>query len=51
MSDKMALEQLEQQVSQLPPHEQLRLVAHISERLSNLALVASNQENNRHYPK
>jgi hypothetical protein len=34
MSDQVSLEQLEQQVSQLPPHEQLKLIAHISERLS-----------------
>jgi hypothetical protein len=37
MSDKMALEQLEEQVAQLPPHEQLRLVAHICEQLSTIA--------------
>ncbi len=34
MPDKLTLEQLEQQVSQLHPHEQLKLIAHISERLS-----------------
>ena len=47
MSNKMTLEQLEQQVAQLPPHEQLKLVAHISEQLINLALVATTQENNK----
>ena len=36
MSNKEALKQLEQQVDQLPPHEQLKLVTHISERLSEL---------------
>jgi hypothetical protein len=34
MSAQVTLEQLEQQVAQLPLHEQLKLVAHISERLS-----------------
>lgn len=38
MSDYLTLEQLEQQVTQLPPQEQLKLVAHISERLSALPL-------------
>lgn len=36
MSNEVALEQLEQQVAQLPPQEQLKLVAHISERLSTM---------------
>ena len=34
MFDHVSLEKLEQQVSQLPLHEQLTLIAHISERLS-----------------
>ena len=34
MSNRMALEQLDQQIAQLPLHDQLKLVAHISERLS-----------------
>jgi hypothetical protein len=34
MSGQVTLEQVEQQAAQLPPHEQLKLVAHISERLS-----------------
>jgi hypothetical protein len=36
VSNEVALEQLEQQVAQLPPQEQLKLVAHISERLSTM---------------
>ena len=34
MADQMTLERLEKQVAQLSPNEQLKLVAHISERLS-----------------
>lgn len=34
MSNQVTLEQLEQQVMQLSPQEQLKLVMHISERLS-----------------
>lgn len=45
MSSTMTLEQLEQQVVQLLPHEQLKLVAHIAEQLSALAFVVSTQEN------
>ena len=41
MSDQMTLEQLEQQVTQLPPQEQLRLVARISERLSAIPLAVT----------
>lgn len=40
MSNQVALGQLEQQVAQLPLHEQLKLLAHISERLS-LAVQAT----------
>jgi len=36
MSNSGALEQLEHQVAQLPPQEQLELVARISERLSTM---------------
>ena len=36
MPDRITLEQLEQQVAQLPPHEQLKLVTYISEQLSGL---------------
>jgi hypothetical protein len=32
----LALEQLERQIAQLPPQEQLKLVAHISQRLSTM---------------
>lgn len=38
-SNRVTLEQLEQQVAQLPPHEQLKLVARISERLSTIPPV------------
>ncbi len=34
MSNRVTLKQVEQQVSQLPPQEQLKLIAHISEQLS-----------------
>ena len=37
MSGHVTVEQLEQQVAQLPLHEQLKLVARISERLSLVA--------------
>ena len=40
MASQVTLEQLEQQAAQLPPHEQLKLVALISERLS-LAVQAT----------
>jgi len=39
MSNRVTLEQLEQQVAQLPPHEQLKLVAHISKQLSAMPLA------------
>jgi len=38
MSNQISLEQLEHQVAQLPPQEQLKLVARISERLSTMPL-------------
>ena len=37
MSNQEVLEQLERQVAQLPPQEQLKLMAHISERLSTMS--------------
>ena len=40
MSNQMTLEQLEQQVMRLSPQEQLKLVMHISERLSAMPLGA-----------
>jgi len=40
MSKRMTLEQLEQQITQLLPQEQLKLVAHISARLSAMPLAA-----------
>jgi len=39
MSNQMTLKQLEQQIMQLPPQEQLKLVMHISERLSTMPLI------------
>jgi len=35
MASQMTLEQLERQIAQLPPHEQLKLIARISEQLSS----------------
>ncbi len=40
MSNQVTLEQLEQQAMQLSLHEQLKLIAHLSERLSLAAQVA-----------
>ena len=40
MSHQITLEQLEEQAIQLPLHEQLKLIAHLSERLSLVAQVA-----------
>ena len=34
MSSQMTLQQLEQQIAQLPVHERLKLIAHVSEQLS-----------------
>ena len=39
MSSKATLEQVEQLVMQLPPTEQLNLMAHISEQLSRLGMT------------
>ena|SRR2546426_6651025 len=40
MSGQVTLEQVEQQATQLPLHEQLKLIAYISERLSRTAQTA-----------
>lgn len=49
MSISLTFEELEQQVTQLPPQQQLRLLARISEKLSafklNLAPAKENEEN------
>ncbi|OGO40181.1 MAG: hypothetical protein A2Z04_03405 [Chloroflexi bacterium RBG_16_57_9] len=47
MSNNITLEQVEQQVTQLPLHEQLKLMAHISERLSVLTLLETAEERQR----
>ena len=44
MSNRVTLKQVEQQVAQLPPREQLRLVAHIARQLSSMSLVAPTRE-------
>ena len=54
MSSPVALEQLEHQVTQLPPQEQLKLVAHISERLSTMPpsmLTVVGEESLRRQPE
>jgi hypothetical protein len=40
MSSNVTLEQVEQLVMQLPPTEQLKLMAHMSEQLSRLGITA-----------
>ncbi|MGH7456486.1 MAG: hypothetical protein ACRENG_34375 [bacterium] len=49
MSISLTFEELEQQVTQLPPQQQLRLLARISEKLSafklNLVPAKENEEN------
>ncbi len=47
MSNIVTLEQLEWQVSQLPPHEQLKLVILIGERLSAMMLPETDEERQR----
>lgn len=47
MSERVTLEQLEEQIAQLPPHEQLKLVAYISKRLSELTLPETAEEHQR----
>lgn len=44
MSNRMALKQMEQQVAQLSPQEQLKLVAYIVEQLSAISLVIPTRE-------
>ena len=44
MSEKVALEQLEQQAAQLSPQEQLKLVAYIAGQLSAVPLVVPTRE-------
>jgi hypothetical protein len=48
MSHGVTLEHIEQLVSQLPPPEQLKLVAHIGERLSGLLLLETDDERQHH---
>jgi len=47
MSSKVTLEQVEQLAMQLPPTEQLKLVAHICEQLSSMPLVVPSEESER----
>ena len=47
MSNSITFEQVEQLVVQLPPPEQLKLVAHISERLSQLLPAAQETDMER----
>lgn len=54
MSDELDVAELEQQIAQLPIPEQLRLAAHICERLSNppqRTMPASNAEILRQQPQ
>jgi hypothetical protein len=44
MSDRVALKQVERQVAQLSPQEQLKLVAYIAEQLSTTPLVVPTRE-------
>ncbi len=47
MSNGITLEQVEQLALRLPPREQLKLVAHIGERLSRLMLPEADEERQR----
>lgn len=47
MHNKVTLEQAEQVVAQLPPQEQLKLVARIGERLSESVLLQTDDERRR----
>lgn len=47
MTESMTLEQVETLVVQLPPQDQLRLLAHISERLSSTLPVVPEAESNQ----
>lgn len=55
MPNQVTLEQLEQQVMQLSPQEQLKLVMHISERLSamplGLPMIGDEESLRRQYEK
>jgi len=44
VSDQQTLQELEQQVAQLSPNEQLKLMAHIAEQLSSVPLDVPNEE-------
>ena len=44
MSDRIALEDVERLAVQLPPTDQLKLVAHVCEQLSSNATVGGNEE-------
>ena len=43
MSEPKSLEQLEHQVDQLPPNEQLKLVTHITQRLSAVPFASQTE--------
>ncbi len=47
MINKVTLDQAEQMVAQLPPEEQLKLVARIGERLSESILLQTDDERRR----
>lgn len=47
MPDKVTLEQVEELVAQLPPKDQLKLLAHIGERLGALGLLETDEERQR----
>lgn len=47
MADTIALEQVEELAAQLPPQKQLKLLANISERLSQLPLVVQEMDAER----
>ncbi|MGE0824321.1 MAG: hypothetical protein AB7G75_14195 [Candidatus Binatia bacterium] len=52
MFDQVSLEKLEQQIAQLPPHEQLILIANICARLSHMTQpTLSVQEHERPQPQ
>ncbi len=44
MPDKATLEQVEQEIAQLTPQEQIKLIAHISQRLSEGELPEKSKE-------
>ena len=51
MSNRMTLKQVEQQVAQLLPQEQLKLVAYIAGQLSVVPLVAPTRETEEQTPR